>query len=149
MTAMRTMARFEADRGAGEEREAATRRKRFWTIGALFAAGLGTGFYVGHQEAEAVFDGGRFWSPAVALALAGIYLAALIGGSLVLNGVMDEHDRHRTYKAASLAGAVYLTVYPLWFLLWKGGFVPEPIHWLLFALFWLSLALGSIWYRFR
>lgn len=148
MTATRApMVRFEE--ATGEAREAARRRKRGLVIGALFVAGLFTGFYVGHQEAETFFDGGSFWSPTVSLVLAGIYLVALIGGSLVLNGVMDEHERHRGYKTASLAGAVYLTVYPLWFLLWKGGFAPEPIHWLLFVLFWLSLALGTLWYRFR
>jgi hypothetical protein len=30
-----------------------------------------------------------------------------------------------------------------------GGFVAEPVHWMLFVLFWLSLALAALWYRFR
>lgn len=142
------MARIEEGRGAGEAREAAMRRTRRLTLGALFVAGLVTGFYIGHNEADAL-DGGSFWSPTVSLALAALYVVAMVGGTLVLNRVMDEHERFRSYKAASLAGAIYVTVYPLWFLLWKGGFVPEPIHWVLFILFWLGLAVGQIWYRFR
>jgi hypothetical protein len=143
------MARIEERRGAGEAREAAMRRTRRLTLGVLFVAGLMTGFYVGRNEAAAELDGSSFWSPTVSLALAGLYLVAMFGGSLALNRVMDEHERFRSYKAASLAGAIYVTVYPLWFLLWKGGFVAEPIHWVLFILFWLGLAVGQIWYRFR
>jgi hypothetical protein len=62
---------------------------------------------------------------------------------------MDEVERQRSYKAGSLAGATLIVVYPVWFLLWKGGFVVEPIHWVLFVLFWLGLAFGMIWYKYR
>jgi hypothetical protein len=137
-------------RGEGERRESARRRKRGLIIGALFTAGAITGFYMGHTDGGALFDGRPGgWPPAVAAALAALYLTAIIGGSLLLNGVMDEVERQRSYKAVSFAGAVLILVYPTWFALWKGGFVGEPIHWVLFVLFWLSLALSSLFYRFR
>jgi hypothetical protein len=138
-----------AERGIGERRERAARLRRNAVIGILFVAGLVTGFYVGYQDGHARLGLGGSWSPTLALVLVAIYLTAVVGGGLLLNGSFDEVDRQRGYKAASFAGAVYITVYPVWFLLWKGGLAAEPIHWVAFAIFWLSLALASIWYRFR
>lgn len=145
----RAMRRADGEAGDGERREAAMRRRRAWTIGALVAVGGVSGFYVGFNEARTFFDGGSFWTPTVSLVLSGLFLLAIIGGTIFLQSTMDEVERDRGYKAAAAAGAAFLIVYPLWFLLWKGGFVPEPIHWVLFLLFWVTLALASIWYRFR
>ena len=89
------------------------------------------------------------WPPAMALALAALYVIALAGGSLLLKDVMDEHERQRSYKAASFASALLVCIYPLWFLLWKGGFVAEPIHWVIYVVFMAGLGLAMIWYRFR
>ena len=135
--------------GDGERREAAMRRRRALTIGALVLVGGFSGFYVGLNEARAFFDGGSFWTPGVSLVLSALFIAAMIGGSILLQSSMDEVERDRSYKAAAAAGASFLLLYPLWFLLWKGGFVPEPIHWMLFLVFWATLALASLWYRFR
>jgi hypothetical protein len=33
--------------------------------------------------------------------------------------------------------------------MWKGGFVPEPIHWALFVAFWVALVGAALYYRFR
>ena len=142
--------RAEAPRGEGERREASRRRRRGIVIGGLFVAGMITGAYMGYTDGAAMIENrASVWSPTVAASLAALYLAAILGGSLLLNGVMDEVERQRSYKAVSFAGAVLILVYPIWFLLWKGGFVVEPIHWVIFVLFWLSLALASLWYRFR
>jgi hypothetical protein len=140
----------EAPRGEGERREAARQRRRWLVVGALFACGLITGIYMGRTDGAALVDGrAGSWSPMAALALAALYLSAILGGSFVMNGIMDEVEKERGYKSAAFAGAALIIVYPTWFLLWKGGFVSEPIHWVLFLLFWLSLALASLWYRFR
>lgn len=139
----------ERGSGIGERRERAARLRRNAVIAALFAAGLVTGFYVGYQDGHAKLGIGGSWSPALALGLVAIYLVAVIGGGLLLNGNFDEVERQRSYKAVSFAGAVYIIVYPVWFLLWKGGLAAEPIHWATFGIFWLSLAGASLWYRFR
>lgn len=144
-----TARRPEMALGEGERREADARRRRFLVLGCLFAAGLFSGFYIGHTDPASLFDAEARWSPLVSLVLTGIFLAAMIGGSLALRGSMDELQRQTQYKAVSLAGAVYMLVYPSWFMLWKGGFVAEPAHGPLFILFWLSLATASVWYRFR
>jgi hypothetical protein len=142
--------RDDSPRGEGERREAARRRKR-WLIGvALALAGVIPGFYMGYQEGEAMAQSRPFaWSPTVAATLAGLYLVSVFGGGVLLNSVIDEVERQRGYKAVSFAGTMLMLVYPTWFLLWRGGFVPEPVHWMLFVLFWLSLALASLWYRYR
>jgi hypothetical protein len=142
--------RDEAPRGEGERREAARRRKRWLIVAALAAVGLVPGFYMGYQDGAAMAQSRpSLWSPTLAAAMAAIYLLAVIGGGLLLSRVTDELERQRGYKAVSFAGAALMIVYPVWFLLWRGGFVAEPVHWMLFVLFWLSLALATLWYRFR
>jgi hypothetical protein len=136
--------------GPGEARERARFRRRSVVIGAIFTAGLFSGFYVGHEEADALFHGGdAAWSPTVSLILVAVYLIAVGGGSLLLQNSMDELEKHNSYKAATVAAAVYIILYPVWFVLWKGGLVPEPVHWVVFVAFWLSLCAATLWYRFR
>jgi hypothetical protein len=143
------MAPHEASIGEGERRERGARRARFGIKAALFAVGLFTGLYVGGNFVGDGFDFSGPWSPTAAAAIAVVYLAAMAVGSLLMSRHMDELERDRGYKAAAAAGAAYVLVYPVWFALWKGGFVPEPVHWMLFLLFWVTLALAALFYRFR
>jgi hypothetical protein len=136
--------------GEGERRDAERRRRKWLIVAALAAAGAVPGFYVGLQHGQAVAESREFVrSPTLSLVFAGLYLVAVIGGGLLLGRYIDEVERQRSYQAVSFAGLALMVVYPTWFLLWKGGFVPEPIHWMLFVLFWLSLAVASLFYRFR
>jgi hypothetical protein len=139
-----------AARGEGERHEAARRRRRWLIVAALAAAGIVPGFYLGYQDGAALAESRTaIWSPTLVVVLAGLYLVALVGGGMLLNRVADELDRQRGYKAVSFAGTALMVVYPVWYLLWRGDLVPEPVHWMLFLLFWLSLALASLHYRFR
>jgi hypothetical protein len=142
--------RADAPRGEGERFEAARRRKRWLIVAALAVAGVAPGFYLGYQDGAALAQSRpAIWPPNLVVALAGLYLVAVIGGGILLSKVADEVDRQRGYKAVSFAGAALMIVYPIWYLLWRGGLVPEPVHWMLFIFFWLSLALASLFYRFR
>ena len=142
--------RDSAPRGEGERHEAARRRKRRLIVSALAVAGFIPGLYLGYNDGAALAESRpAVWSPALSLGLVGLYLAAVIGGGVLLGKAADEVERLNGYKAASFAGMALMVVYPVWFLLWRGGFVPEPVHWMLFLLFWLSLALASLYYRFR
>jgi len=137
-------------RGEGERRDSARRRKRWLILAAIAVFGGVPAYYVGFQDGAAMAQGRPLtWSPTLAAVLAGLYLVVMVGGSLLMHSVTDELERQRGYKAASFAGLVLMLVYPTWFLLWRGGFVPEPVHWMLFVLFWLSLALAALYYRFR
>ena len=142
--------RDDVPRGEGERRDSARRRKRWLIVGALAIVGVVPGFYLGYQDGAAMAQNRpAVWSPTFAAVMAGVYLFAVIGGGILLSRVTDELERQRGYKAVSFAGTALMLVYPTWYLLWRGGFVPEPVHWMLFLLFWLSLALASLYYRFR
>jgi flagellar biosynthesis protein FliQ len=136
--------------GEGECREAAIRRKRLLVMGAVVACGLGTGFYVGIRQAGVDFHGeAGFWSPAVALGLIALFVVAIAGGTWMMTGVMDELERACTYKAASIGATLFMLAYPIWFFLWKGGFVREPIHWVMYAFFVFAMLGALAWYRIR
>ena len=139
----------ELPRGEGERREAASRRKRILVLGVLFGTGLVTGFYAGFRDSIAFVERGGTWPPAMALGLLGLFAVAMIAGTYLMNQVMDELERERGYKAASFGAVVLLVGYPAWFLLWKGGFVAQPSHWVIYVLFLVAVSLGLLWYRFR
>ncbi len=142
--------RDSVPRVEGERHEAARRRKRWLIVAALAVASVVPGFYLGYQDGAAAAESRTaIWPPALVAALAGLYLVAVVGGGILLNKVADELDRQRGYKAVSFAGTALMIVYPIWYLLWRGDLVPEPVHWMLFLIFWLSLALASVFYRFR
>ena len=145
-----TAAMTDLPSGEGERREAMMRRRRVLVIGTLAVAGFATGFYVGFGEGLTAFRGaGTIWTPTLAVAMILCFAVAVIGGTWILNGVMDELERERSYKAASFGSAVFLIGYPIWFLLWKGGFVAEPVHWLIYAIVVVAMLLATLWYRFR
>lgn len=142
--------RDRAPLGEGERREAARRRKRWLIVAGLFAIGVVSGYSAGHYNVEPqALPSAWAWSPTVAAILAGVYLIASVAGSFLMNAVLDEVDRQRGYKAMSFAGTALIVVYPAWYMLWRGGLAAEPAHWMLFVLFWLSIALATLWYRFR
>jgi hypothetical protein len=144
------MAKPDAEKGEGEARERARLRRRHAIMAALLIPGFMIGVYVGKTDQGAFINGsgGVLW-PALSIALAILYLAALVGGAFLLSSSIDEHEKYNSYKAVSAAGGFYVVAYPVWFLLWKGGFVVEPVHWILFIGFWLSLAVSSLYYRFN
>ena len=135
--------------GHGEELARSRQRRRTIIFAALFVAGLFTGMYGGWKLAEGDFDISAPWSPVASLGFTALFLGAMLIGSVLLSKNTDEVQRDIYYKMSGLAGSVYVVVYPAWFMLWKGGFVPEPSHWILFILFWLSLVIGSVVYRIR
>lgn len=142
--------RDSVPRGEGERRDSARRRTRLAIIAALAVAGFIPGLYLGYNDGAAFFENRpSVWSPTFSVGLAVLYLVAVLGGGLLLRSVTDEVERQNGYKAASFAGMALMVVYPVWYLLWRGGFVAEPAHWMLFLIFWLSLALASLFYRFR
>jgi cytochrome bd-type quinol oxidase subunit 2 len=142
--------RDSASGGEGERRDSERRRKKWLIVTALAVAGFIPGLYIGYSDGSAL-AGGRaaVWPPEFSLGLVGLYLAAVLVGGLVLRKFTDEVERQNAYKAASFAGMALMVVYPVWYALWRGDLAPEPVHWMLFLLFWLSLALASLYYRFR
>jgi len=143
------MERAVAEPGSGEALERAARRKKIAIVGGLALAGFFPGFYLGYTENEQLLEVGDKWPPELALVLAAVYLVAVIGGAVLLRRQTDEVALARHYKATALAGSMFVLVYPLWYILWKGGFVIEPMHGVIYVLFLLTALGGMLYYRFR
>ena len=134
----------------GERIERERRKRKAVIFGGIFAVGLVTGFLVGMREAENLFRGGsEGWPPAMAIGLSFAYLAAVIGGGIALSRQTDEVERAGQYKAVAVGALAYMLAYPVWFALWMGNLVPEPMHAALFGLFWVTLLIAFLYYRFR
>lgn len=119
-------------------------------IGALFCVGLVSGFLVGFFEDE---DAGLLAAnsipPWLAIASAIVFVVAVSYGSWKLMQVSDEHERVIHTRTTVVAGNVMLIGYPTWFILWKGGLVPEPDALWLFMAGIVSSAIAFAWYKFR
>ena len=137
--------------GAGEQQERARRTRKAWILGGTFALGLLGGFWVGFWEADNLFTGSGSdgWPPSLAIALAVCYVVSVVFGGIALARQTDEFELQRQHKAVAAAALVYALAYPVWFVLWMGGLVVEPMHGVLFIAFWLSLFVAFLFYRFR
>ena len=138
-------------RTEGERLERARRNRKAVIFGGVFAVGLITGVLVGMREAENLFQGAGSagWPPAMAIGLSIAYVASVFGGGLALARQTDEVERMAQYKAVAVGALVYMLVYPIWFALWMGNLAPEPMHAVLFGLFWLTLFAAFLFHRFR
>lgn len=142
-------ARMTDERPSGEER-LRQRRRRYWLIiGSLALAGFIPGLLAGYTQGEAELGAGAVWPAWIAILLSVIYVAAVIAGGYAMHRQMDELELRNRHKAATAAGCMLMIVYPVWFFLWMGDLAPEPIHWVLFALFYLTLIGYDLYYRYK
>ena len=135
--------------GSGELLDRQRRRRKAIIIGGLIVVGFTGGFITGFSQADSLFSGPRVWPAPLSIGLAVAYLATMIGGGIAISRQTDEFELQSQYKAVALAAVGYMIVYPVWFLLWMADLVREPMHGILFLLFWLTLAFSSLFYRFR
>jgi len=140
-----------SDDQTGERLELMRRGRKMLVMGGILVVGLVTGFLAGMRDADALFTRGTTdaWPPAMAIGIALSFLAAVIGGGIALARQTDEVERLVQYKAAAAAALAYMLTYPVWFALWMGDLAPEPMHGALFGLFWLTLMLALLFYKFR
>jgi zinc transporter ZupT len=143
------MAGVSEPAGSGEALERSRRRRKYAILALIFLLAFPAGFVVGFTEADDLLIMEDRWPPALALGLSFAYLGLVLGGALALSRQVDEVERMTKYKAVTVAAGAYLTVYPVWFLWWKGGFASEPMHVALYAGFLIVFALASLFYRFR
>ena len=144
------MAKASELQGAtGETLERARRRRKYWLLGVLVGVGFTAGFLSGFTQADGLFDPAQKWPPALGLGLAIAYLVAAVGGGILYSRHTDEFERASQYKAVTLGAGAYIVVYPVWLLLWKSGFVPEPMHFVLYLLFMVTILGASLFYRVR
>lgn len=129
-----------------------TRKARRWfnwsvVIGGALGLGLGMGLIASGSPFALLGDDPLPALP-IALSLA-VYLVVvpLISWRWWIN--IDEHEADAYRFGALAAGTLYLFVTPSWWLAWRGGFLPEPKHMLIFCAVTLAWCAGWAWRRFR
>ncbi|MGZ8997528.1 MAG: hypothetical protein ACXW2T_01595 [Allosphingosinicella sp.] len=133
----------------GEQRDRQRQRRKRIIIGGLIIIGFAGGFVTGFTQADSLFTGAQAWPAPLSIGLAVAYVSMLLGGGYAMSRQTDEFELQTQYKAVAVAAAAYILIYPPWFLLWMADLVREPMHGALFIVFWGSLALSSLYYRFR
>ena len=145
------MAKASKFRGeeSGEALERSRRRRKYWIIGVLAGIGFVAGFTAGFTQPHRLFDPSLSWSPELTLSLAVAWLVAVIGGGLLYARHTDEVEMANGYKAVAVGAVAYVVLYPVWLLLWKGGVLPEPMHFVIFLAFMAVTMVASLFYRVR
>lgn len=87
--------------------------------------------------------------PVVALIMCAIILFVIPYGSWQWHRAVDEHERDAYRMGAVAAAYVYMLGAPLWWFLWRGGFVPAPNGIILYDAFCLSFAAVWLWKKYR
>lgn len=138
-----------AELSPGERKVREKKKRRFALFGALFAAGFIPGALLGWSRADSLFSPDTVWPAWISILLAVTFVVAVGTGAVLLNRQLDELERQTQYKAAGAAAGLFVIVYPIWWVLWMGGLVREPIHWVMFLLFYLSFIASWIYYRLK
>jgi hypothetical protein len=131
------------------EARAVRRSRSFWTVmGAQLIAGTVVGGLGAHfvLHPERMPAGAGAW---IALALAIVTAVAMIWGALALYPRMDELELQDNLWAGSAAGSTVGVIYPPWYMLWVGGWVPEPSHEVMFGLLLFITCAVYLWRKSR
>ncbi len=138
-----------AERGIGEAAERARWKRLALILGVCGAVGFVPGFFIGYTDIDSLFDDSTDWPAWLSVGMTVILTGVAVIGGLLAGRTYDEHQRLVIYKAIAFAATAYFVSYPAWFFLWKGNFLPEPMHGALFGIFYFGFILGFIYYRLR
>ena len=152
MMAKSTMANREIganrEMGPGERASKARSRRVMMTLGGLMLGGAVLGLVGAFVENEAPAGNGTF-PPAFAIGAVVFYLVLIAGGCWRYYRSIDELELKNNYVGAIWGVNIYMTLYPCWYLLWKGGMVPEPMHDTLFVITVAATMVAYLWHKFR
>jgi hypothetical protein len=149
MTSLGVKNMAQRERGIGEAAERARLKRLALILGLCGVIGFAPGFFIGYTDANSLFDESTDWPAWLSIGLPVLLIGtAVIGGRLAQRSY-DEHQKMTLYKSISFAAATYFLSYPAWYFLWKGNFLPEPMHGALFGIFYAGFILGFIYYRLK
>jgi hypothetical protein len=138
-----------AEHGPGELAGRARTRKLLTILGICAAVGFAPGFFIGYTDAQSLFDDSTDWPAWLSIGLPVLLIGTAVIGGLRAQRHYDELQRLILYKTISFAAAAYFFSYPAWFFLWKGGFLPEPMHGALFGIFYAAFIGGYVFNRLK
>jgi hypothetical protein len=138
----------------GEARTRQRQRRQMLYIGIAAAIGGVTGFATGFfdQGEGSLFAGD--WEalklpPALALMLAVTILGAFVVLPLWGFRMIDDYKREHNYIGFTGGCLSVLAGYPVWAVLYAGGFVPPPHAFGIFAIAYVSMTLAFLYARWR
>ncbi len=143
------MAKADDTPGAGERATRERSRRIWWIMGGMAAIGFVTGFATAFLEKD---EGGAFpgaLPPAFAIGAALVFVIAVVFGSWRYFRTIDEVERRNNYVGAIWGLNFYVVLYPVWFFLWKGGLVIEPMHEALFVATLVVTMIAYFWTKLR
>ncbi|MDQ3140195.1 MAG: hypothetical protein M3Q15_05665 [Pseudomonadota bacterium] len=144
---MEGVMRPEDDSGTKAER---SRSRKWWTVMALVAA---SGFAAGAIDGTVSTTDGGFMQGALpgwlAIAIAISYLVSIVVGTIAYKRYSDELDIQANIWGSAVGASALLLTYPVWWILWRGQLVGEPVHETLFLLMFGSALLGYLWKKYR
>jgi hypothetical protein len=140
--------------GPGEARERQRNRKQYFYIGIAAVIGGAIGFFTGFfdQGDGNLFAGG--WEqlklpPVLAIVLA----VMLVGGFIVLplSGfrMIDDYKREQNFIAFTGGCIAVLGGFPIWAVLYAGGFTPPPHAFGIYAIAFVSMMASFLYARWR
>jgi hypothetical protein len=135
--------------GPGEAAESRSRKR--W-LGLLVASavvggvsGLVVSFSTGHDLANLT----RPLPIWVAALLAVLWLVMMAYAAWYYETKVDELERNANYFGYAIGGGLVVFIYPVWYLFWWAGFVPEPSHEMLMGLLLTGALAGYLWKKYR
>jgi hypothetical protein len=137
------------ERGPGEAAERGRLKRLALILGLCGLIGFVPGFFIGYTDHESLFDESTDWPAWLSIGMVVLLVGTSVIGGLRAQRHYDEHQRTIIYKTISFAAAAYFFSYPTWFFLWKGNFLPEPMHGALFGIFYFAFIIGYIYNRLR
>lgn len=146
---MRGMRMGGTERGVGELAARSRGNRLLLILGLCALVGFVPGFFIGYTDAGSLFDESTDWPPWLAIGLPLLLFGTAIMGGLRARRLYDEHQKLILYKTVNFAAFGFYFSYPCWFFLWKGGFLPEPMHGALFGIFYLCFVIGYVYNRLK
>ena len=129
-----------------------TRKAQRWfnwsvALGAVLGLVLGLSFF----DADDPFvlfgdDPLPFWPTAITVAVYLLFVPIMTWRWWIN---IDEHEADAYRFGALSAATLYLFVTPSWWLSWRGGFLPDPPHMLIFVAVTCVWLIGWAWRRYR
>ena len=140
--------------GPGEARNRERMRNRLLFIGFAGAVGGFIGFLTGfYDQGEGnLFNGD--WDalsldPTLAIALAAALLFALLVLPLMAFRLIDDFQREQNLIGFTAGSLSVLAGFPVWTMLYAGGFAPAPHAFGIFAIGFVSMFAGFIFAQFK
>ena len=127
------------------------KRERFALVLMIvgFVLGFPLGFFLSYGTDGDLLDPSVSWPPMLALAAVAYYVVMVPALAWVSKRNKDELESAHQSAALELAMWAMIVGYPAWYGLWKGGYVAEPHHGILFLATVGVVVLGYLYHRFR